>query len=149
MPGVSVSKVAFAAMKAFTPQEPTSSQISLQEPQFWPVEPRFWLVPSSISSKAVTPQDKTEPLTPQFLSFVEDIPTFSELSAYFRSDGGSVKDEEIVFSEPEEPVPRDEDSIVGPVERDISLQPKHLAALSGAFFQGGASTFVVTALLVL
>jgi len=91
MPGVTVSKVAFAAMKAFTPQESTAPQIPLQEPQLWPVEPRFWLVPCS---KASTPQDKTEPLTPQFLSFLEDLPTFSDLSAYFRNDGEAVKDKD-------------------------------------------------------
>jgi len=108
------------------------------------VEPRFWLVPSS---KAIKPQDKTELVTPQFFSFVEDIPTFSDLSAYFGSDSEAAKDKDFAPSEAtEEPAPKDE---VAPVERDISFQPKHAAALSGAFFQGGASTFVVTALLIL
>jgi len=62
--------------------------------------------------------------------------------AYFRDDSEAAKDKEILLSEPEEPVPKDEDTIVAPVERNSALQPKHFAALGGAFFQEGASQVV-------
>jgi len=126
-----VSKVAFAAMKAFTPQGFTASQ--------------------------TPPQDKTDPLTQQLLSCIEDIVIFSDLSAYFRSDGEEVKDtwkipdsQTVLFEAPETPVPKDKDIIVAPVERSIALQPKHVATLSGVFLQNCiVALSVVAAILIL
>jgi len=65
MPGVTVSKQVFAAMRAFTPQEPTASH--------------------------APPQDKTQALEPQSFFWSEDLPTFSDFCALGMT-GGCVGD---------------------------------------------------------
>jgi len=156
MPGVSVSKVAYAAMKAFTPQE------------------------SAVSHSL--PQDKTQPPTPQFLAVFDDIPTLADFPSFFKGDGDAVKDKEIVsFKAPEEqmtrpagrtPIPHmrercssfdsndtdpdmpelvpvdsgqapaQRDKIAAPVERDIQLRPKNVARLGGVVAQGSAISVI-------